>query len=572
MPVHNSDIAAAFREIADLLELQDANEFRVRAYRDAARTIDGLSGKLTDMVEDGEDLTELDNIGESTAEKIEEYIETGAIEQLDELRSEIPTGLREVMQVEGLGPKRTRELYDELGIENLDDLEQAAEDGEIADISGFGEKTEENIEEGVDRARETTSRTPLPTAEELSEPLVRLLGDIDGVDRVSVAGSFRRRKETVGDLDILVTCDDSERVMDAFVDYEDVVDVVSRGDTRSTVVLENDFHVDLRVVKDASYGAAMHYFTGSKEHNVACRQLGVERDLKINEYGIFDQDDERIGGEKEQDIYDVLEMDYVAPELREDRGELDAAREGALPELIELDDIRGDLHCHTGATDGRHSLRDMVEAAVEMGHDYLAITDHSKSMTVAAGLDADDLRKQFEAIDEVNDAFEGIEVLKGCEVDILEDGSLDLDDDILDELDIVVCSVHSKMNLGGDEQTERIIRAIEHPLCHIIGHPSGRLIGQREAYDVDIEAIIEAAAENDVALELNAQPERLDLDDRYCKQAKEAGVRIVISTDAHAQSDFRNIKYGVYQARRGWLEAGDVLNTMSTSDLLEWLE
>jgi DNA polymerase (family 10) len=572
MPVHNSDIADAFREIADLLELQDANEFRVRAYRDAARTIDGLSGKLTDMVDDDTDLTQLDNIGDSTADKIVEFIETGTMEQLEQLRAELPTGLREIMEVEGLGPKRTRELYDELGIENLDDLERAAEKGDIADVEGFGEKTEENIEEGVERARETTSRTPLPRAEELAEPLVDLLRDVDGVDRVTVAGSFRRRKETVGDLDILVTCDQADPVMDAFVGYEDVEDVISRGDTRSTIVLGNDFHVDLRVVKDQSYGAALHYFTGSKAHNVACRKRGVERDLKINEYGVFDEDDERIAGEDEADIYDVLDMNFVPPELREDRGEIEAAREGDLPKLVELDDIRGDLHCHTDASDGRHSMREMVEAAIDMGHDYLAITDHSKAMTVANGLDADALREQAERIAALDDEFDEITLLRSCEVDILEDGSLDLDDGILAELDIVVCSIHSKMDLDQDAQTERLISAIEHPECDIIGHPTGRLIASREAYDVDMEAVMDAARDHGVALELNAQPERLDLDDRLCKQARDAGIDIVISTDAHSTNEFTNLKFGVSQARRGWLEASDIINTRSLDDLRAWLE
>jgi DNA polymerase (family 10) len=360
--------------------------------------------------------------------------------------------------------------------------------------------------------------------------------------------------------------------MDAFVGYEDVEDVISRGDTRSTIVLGNDFHVDLRVVKDQSYGAALHYFTGSKAHNVACRKRGVERDLKINEYGVFDEDDERICGEDEADIYDVLDMNFVPPELREDRGEIEAAREGDLPKLVELDDIRGDLHCHTDASDGRHSMREMVEAAIDMGHDYLAITDHSKAMTVANGLDADALREQAELIAELDDEFDEITLLRSCEVDILEDGSLDLDDGILGELDIVVCSIHSKMDLDQDAQTERLISAIEHPECDIIGHPTGRLIASREAYDVDMEAVMDAAREHGVALELNAQPERLDLDDRLCKQAKEAGVAIVLSTDAHATNEFTNLKFGVNQARRGWLEASDIINTRSLDDLRAWLD
>ena len=566
MPVHNSDIAEVFDDIADLLDIKGGNDFRVRAYRNAARTVRDLSRNVTDLIEEGEDLTELPHIGDSTAEKIEEYVETGTMEKLEELRAEVPEGLRQVMDVEGLGPKRTHQLFEELGIKNLEDLSKAADAGKIAELEGFGEKTQQKILDGIERARDADHRTKFARAEELAEPLVDHLDAVDGVERVTIAGSYRRRKETVGDLDILVTCDESEDVMDAFTGYDDVEEVSSRGETRSTVILAGGFQVDLRVVEDKSYGAALHYFTGSKEHNIACRQLGVDEGYKINEYGVF-EDDERIAGQTEEEIYDLLEMDWVPPELREDRGEVEAAQKGELPDLVELDDIRGELHSHTTESDGRNTLREMVEAAVEFGHDYYAVSDHSKAMTVANGLDAERLAEQAGAIDELDEEFDEITLLKSCEVDILEDGSLDLDDEALSKLDIITCSVHSHFNLSEEKQTERFLKAMDNPHCHILGHLTGRLIGSRDAYPVSVEKIIEKAAETGTMIEINSQPDRLDLDDRHAKLAREKGVKIAITTDAHATGHLRNIKYGVNQARRGWLEADDVANTRTWKQL-----
>jgi len=569
MPVHNTDVAEMFDRMADLLEIQGANRFRVRSYRDASRTVSSLSADLADLVERGEDLTELSGIGDSLAGKIEQMVETGTVDQLEELESEVPLGLRDMMNVEGLGPKRVKSIWEELGAESLDELESLAREGRIREIEGFGPKTEQNILEGIGRARADRGRTRIDIAEQRAEAVIDHLRQLEEVERVVGAGSYRRREETVGDLDVLVVCEDSDRVMEEFVGYEDVVEVVSQGTTRSTVYLRGDFQVDLRVVPGESYGAAMKYFTGSKEHNVACRQRGIERDLKINEYGVFRGDEEeRVGGADEEEIYELIDMEYVPPELREARGEVEAAADGELPELVEVDEIRGELHSHTTASDGGNELREMVEAAREFGHDYLGITDHSKAMTVAGGLDADELREQMERIDALDDEYADFTILKGCEVDILEDGELDLPDDVLAELDYTVCSIHSQFGLDREEQTARLVRAIEHPQCDIVGHLTGRMIGKREGYDVNVERVLEAAAENGCMPEINGQPERLDLKDIHVKMAREMGLKVVVTTDAHGTDHFRFLRYGVDQARRGWLGAEDVANTRSVEEFL----
>ena len=389
--------------------------------------------------------------------------------------------------------------------------------------------------------------------------------------KVVAAGSYRRRRETVGDLDILVTCKKDSPVMDRFVDYSEIDEVVSKGDTRSTVYLRSGVQVDLRVVQEVSYGAALHYFTGSKAHNIAVRKLGQKKSLKINEYGVF-KDDDRIAGKTEEEVYEQVDLPYIEPELREDRGEIEAAQKDRLPRLITLDDIRGDLHMHTEATDGRCPLEEMVDKAKDLGYAYIAVTDHSQRVTMAKGLDARRLREQLEAIDELNEKLSGITVLKGIEVDILEDGSLDLPDEVLKELDLTVCSVHYNRNLSRKKQTERIIRAMDNPCFSILGHPTGRLINERQAYEVDIERIIEAAGERGCFLELDAQPSRLDLADTHCRLAKDRGVKIAISTDAHHLAGLDYMRLGISQARRGWLEPDDVINTRSLKELKKLLK
>lgn len=567
MPVHNTDIANIFSKVADLLEIQGANQFRVRAYRSAARTVSDLPQSLTDALEKGKDPSDLPGIGKDLAGKIREIAETGTLGLLRELEGDVPEKLSELMKVPGLGPKRVRTIHKELGVSDLEGLRKAAEEERIQGIEGFGKKTQQNILEAVRRVAPEESRIKLMEAEQRAEALIQYLRAGEGVQRVIIAGSYRRRKETVGDLDILAQCDPDSGIMKRFVDYEDVREVLSQGKTRSSVILRSGLQVDLRVLPEKSYGAALHYFTGSKAHNIAVRKIGVQRGLKINEYGVF-KGDKQVAGATEEEVYDQVSLPFIPPELREDWGEIDAAREGRLPHLIEVPDIRGDLHTHTTSTDGRADLRQMAEAARERGYSYLAVTDHSKRVTMAHGLDEERLARQIEEVDRLNEKLQGITLLKGIELDILKEGDLDLPDTILRRLDLRVCSVHYNRNLSRDKMTERILRAMENPLFNILAHPTGRLINERPPYDLDMEKIMEAARDCGCILEINAHPDRLDLSDRYCKMAKEMGVKIAISTDAHSPSDLNFMRFGIDQARRGWLEADDVVNTLDLKELL----
>jgi len=571
MPVHNEDVAAIFDEIADLLEIRGENPFRIRAYRNAARVIRDHSENLAVLVEQGADLTGLPGIGADLAGKIEEIVRTGKLAALEELRRGIPAGLLQMLQLPGLGPKKVKALHDRLGISSLAELQRAAEQGRIRELPGFGAKSEEKILEGIRARADTTRRFLRSVAVSYAEALVEYLRASAGVRRVTVAGSYRRGRETVGDLDILAIATRQSGIMDRFVGYDEVVEVLSKGTTRSSVILRSGIQVDLRVVPAKSYGAALHYFTGSKAHNIAVRRLGQKAGLKINEYGVF-RKDRYIGGRNEEDVFGAVGLPYIEPELREDRGEIEAAREGRLPRLITLGDVRGDLHMHSTATDGHHSIAEMAAAARARGYRYIAITDHSQRLTVAHGLDPRRLRRQMEEIDRLNERLSGIRVLKGIEVDILEDGSLDLPDDVLRDLDVVIGAVHSHFNLPRDKQTERILRAMDHPSFCILAHPTGRLLSSRQGYDVDMERILEHAAQRGCFLELNAHPERLDLNDIHCQKARELGVKISIGTDAHAVNDLDFMKYGISQARRGWLEAGDVINTRSLTELRKLLK
>ena len=571
MTVHNREIAEQFSHLADLLEIEGADAYRVRAYRQAAQTIAGLSESLADRAAAGEDLSALPHIGESLAEKIRTICETGHLPQLEEAEERLPAALSDLLEISGLGPKRVKALHQDLHIDNLQDLKQAVAEHRVRELSGFGAKSEQALADKLAQWQGPAERLPLIEAEEIARPLVHSLRGLDGVDQVTIAGSFRRRKETVGDLDILVTAAEGTSVMERFTGYDEVSEVVSQGETRATVLLRAGLQVDLRLVPAAAYGAALHYFTGAKAHNIAVRGLGVQRDLKINEYGVF-RGDERVGGRTEQEVYDAVDLPFIEPELREDRGEIEAAQEDRLPALIGLDDIRGDLHAHTKASDGHDSLRQMAEAAAERGYAYLAITDHSQHVTVAHGLDPQRMAAQIDAVDALNEELDGrIRVLKAVELDILADGSLDLPDDVLERLDLCVCAVHHKLDLPRQKQTERILRALDSQHCHILAHPRGRLIGKRAGYELDLERVMRAAAECGCALEVNAQPKRLDLDDSDCRLAKELGVRIAISTDAHSRSNLDYMRFGVDQARRGWLTADDVINTRGLDDLLALL-
>jgi len=573
MPVHNSDVADILDRVADLLDIQGANQFRVRAYRTASRTISGLSKSISEMVENGEELNKLPGIGKDLAVKIREIVETGTLRQLEEIEKTVPAELADLMDIGGLGPKRVGQLHKKLHIETLKGLEKAAREGKISTVKGFGKKTEENILDEIGRIQkgEGAGRLKLVVAEEITKPLLEYLRDIKGVKIAEAAGSYRRKKETVGDLDILVVCSEGERVMDEFVDYEDVDRVLSKGSTRSSIVLRSEFQVDLRVVEEESYGAALHYFTGSKEHNVAVRKLGQKRKLKINEYGVFNGE-KRVAGRSEEELYEQVELPYIEPELRENRGEIEAAQEGALPDLVTLDDIRGDLQSHTKYSDGNYTLKEMAEAAQERGYEYLAVTDHSRRVTMARGLDERRLREQIDKIEGINEKLKGFRLLKSIEVDILEDGSLDLPDSVLKELDLVVFSIHYNTNLSRKKQTKRVLRAMENRSVNIFSHPTGRIIGKREPYDIDIAKVMKEALDSGCFMEVNAQPERLDLNDVYCKRARDIGLKLAISTDAHNITDLDFMKWGVAQARRGWLGPDDVLNTRSWKELEKLLK
>ncbi len=571
MPIHNHDIAEIFEKVADLLEIEGANPFRVRAYRNAARVVSGLSQSLTDLAARGEDLTRLPGVGQDLAGKIQEIIKTGDLGLLKELEARTPPALALLMNVAGLGPKRVQILHEKLGITTTEDLKAAAEKGKIKDLKGFGPKIEQLVLEGLAQLAATEIRYKLVTVEPVAEALVKHLKGVPGVTEAIVAGSYRRRQETVGDLDVLVTCREAFRVMDAFTSYEDVSRVIARGDTKSAVVLRHGLQVDLRVVPQESYGSALHYFTGSKAHNIAVRHLGVQRGLKINEYGIF-RGEERLAGRTEAEVFAAVDLPFIEPELREDRGEIAAAQQGRLPQLVTLADLRGDLHAHTKATDGRNSLEEMAQAALARGYEYLAITNHSKRVSMAHGHDAKNLAAEIAEIDRLNGKLQGFVLLKSIEMDILEDGSLDLPDEILKELDLTVCAVHYHFNLSQEAQTARIIRAMDNPYFNILAHPSGRLIHRREPYEVDMERLMRAAKERGCFMELDAQPDRLDLIDIHCKLAKDLGVKVSISTDAHSTADLGFMRWGIGQARRGWLEAADVLNTRSWPELKKILK
>ena len=567
---HNADIARVFGEIADLLEIQQANPFRIRAYRNAARVVEDLQFDLAGNLAAGRELPKLPGIGADLGAKIREIAASGTCALLENLERQLPSGITDLLHIPGLGPKRVQRLYRELDVQTPEQLYRAARDGRLRALPGFGEKSELNVLQGVEAHLKRPGRYKLATAAQYAQAYADYLSRGPGAGRVALAGSFRRMRETVGDLDILVTATAPARVMQRFLAYPEVAQVLSRGETRSSVVLRAGIQVDVRVVADECYGAALHYFTGSKSHNIAMRKLGQERGLKINEYGVF-RGGERIAGETEESVYAAVGLPYIPPELREDRGEIEAARARALPRLVELDDLRGDLHVHTQASDGHGSIRDMALAARARGLRYLAITEHSRRLRLARGLDPRRLELQIDEIDRLNAELDGIRVLKGIEVDILADGTLDLPDRALADLDLVVGAVHSDFHLSRERQTERILKAFDHRYFDILAHPTGRLIERREPYDVDMLRIIRKAKQRGRFLELNAHPERLDLLDTHCRMAKDEGVLVSVNSDAHSAFDFEQLRYGIGQARRGWLEKADVLNTRPLAELLRLL-
>ncbi|MBT8429818.1 MAG: DNA polymerase/3'-5' exonuclease PolX [Gammaproteobacteria bacterium] len=566
MSIHNSEIADTFEKLADLLEIENANPFRVRAYRNAALTVRGHARSMAELVAEGEDLSKLPAVGRDLAAKIRTLVKTGELPALKQAEARTPGALRVMLKIDGLGPKRVRVLHQVLKIRSLRDLERAALNGRVRSVPGFGAKTEARIIEQIGQLSEVETRSGRLVAEEIAKPLVAYLQTIRGVRQVTLAGSFRRRRESVGDLDILVTATRNSAVMQRFVTYDEVVDVIAQGQTRATVRLHSGMQVDLRMVPQVSYGAALHYFTGSKAHNIAVRRLAMDHGLKLNEYGVF-RDEKRIAGRTEQEVFAAVGLPYIEPELRENRGEIEAALQDRLPLLVSGKDIRGDLHCHTKASDGHASLEEMAGAARAKGYEYLAISDHSRRVTVAHGLDATRLAEQIDAIDRLNETLEGLVLLKACEVDILDNGKLDLPDSILARLDLTVCAVHYKFALSRRRQTERILRAMDNPNFNVLAHPTGRLINHRQPYEVDLERLMRAARENGCFMELNAHPDRLDLTDEACLMAREIGLKVAISTDAHSTSSLDFMRFGIDQARRGWLSVDDVINTRSLKAL-----
>jgi DNA polymerase (family 10) len=566
--VQNRAIAERFALIADMLEVKGESIFRINAYRRAARAMEALTEDVAAIAGRGE-LTEIPGIGEATAAKIAEFLDTGTMKAYEELAASLPPGLTTLMSVPEVGPKTALLLHERLGVTSIEDLEAAARAGRIRDLPRMGAKTEANILKGIAMLRRSGARRPLGVVLPVATELIERLRRTPGVKEISVAGSLRRMKETIGDIDLLVTSKKPDAVMDAFVGAPQVEQVLARGPTRSSVVLEMGLQADLRVVEPAAFGAALQYFTGSKEHNVALRERAIKAGLKLNEYGVWrTADGTRVAGRTEAEVYKAVGVPWIPPELREDQGEIAAALAGTLPRLIEPDDIRGDLHIHTRWSDGSESAEGMARAARALGYEYICITDHSQSLKMAGGVTIDELRAHVLEVRRLSERA-GLAVLIGTECDILADGELDYPDDVLAELDVVIIAVHTRFKMSREAMTRRVVRAMEHGRAHILGHPTGRLLGQRDPYELDVEAVVDAAVRTGTALEINAAPERLDLRDTYARLARERGARLVIGTDAHTGDHLRHMTYGVSVARRGWVETSHVLNTLPLPKLLE---
>ena len=556
----NEQIGAIFDQLADLLEITEANPFRVRAYRSASRTISTTSESFESMVKDGTDLTQFQGIGKDLARQVVEIIETGVHSQLAELQAQVPAGVVDMLRIPGVGPKKVAVFFNKLNLTSLDELKAAAQAGQLAAMKGFGKKTEQSILDNIDMAAEAGKRISIAAARSAAEAVVEDLLKLDSVTQAAVAGSCRRRKESCGDLDVLATSSDPDAAMDRLAAHELVDSVLMRGGTKQRVRMKSGLELDLRVVPDESYGAAMQYFTGSKEHNVVVRQMAKDLGLKVNEYGVF-RDKEQIAGATEEDVYAALGLPWIPPELRENRLEFDYATAGEMPRLVEIGDIKGDLHMHTTASDGAASILEMAEAAKQRGLKYIAITDHSKRVSMANGLDAARLRTHWAEIKEARKQISGIEILCGIECDILEDATMDLDDEVLSEADWVVAVMHYGLQQPREQIMKRLMTAIKNPHVNIIGHPTGRMVGKREGADIDMTEMLKAAADHGVMMEINAHYKRLDLDDVNAAAARDLGIPIVISTDSHNVNGFDVLTYGVDQARRAGLTKDDVANT-----------
>jgi len=568
MEMEKKQIAEILREMAVLMELKGENPFKVRAYENASRIIEGLSEDLTELVQTGRILS-IKGIGSGIAEKIQKLIETGHLPEYEELKQAIPEGLIEMLKIQGMGPKKIKAVWEKLGITTVGELEYACRENRLVDLPGFGRKTQEKILQGIEMLKKFKERHLISEALAEAEILYEAIRDFPGVIRSQIAGSLRRWKETIKDIDILVSAEDKDRmaIMNHFTALPTVETVTAKGETKSSVVLKSGINADLRIVSDAQFPYALHHFTGSKEHNIAMREYANSLGLKMNEYGLF-RGQENIPCRDEAEIFHALGMDFIPPEMRENFGEIEAALAHQIPRLIEMDDLRGMIHVHSNYSDGVNSIEDLARACQQMGFEYLVLCDHSKATYYANGLDEERVKQQHAEIDAVNARLDGFRILKGTECDILPDGSLDYSDDVLATFDIVIVSIHSRFNMTEAEATERLIRAMENPYVTILGHPTGRLLLGRDGYPVDLVRVIDAAAELGVAIELNANPHRLDLDWRYCKYAREKGVKIAIGPDAHRIEGLADVRYGVGVARKGWLRKEDVLNTFSAEELL----
>jgi DNA polymerase (family 10) len=564
----NKELADLFERMADILEFKGENPFKINAYRKASRIIGDLTQDIEEIAESGK-LKDVPGIGEGMAQKIVEYLKTGKVSKYEEVRKGVSDELIAIMDIPGMGPKTLSMIHREKGISNLSQLERALEEGSLIGLFGIGEKKVENIKRGIQLLKQSKGRMNLGIAFPVAKRIVEALREKTGSRKIEWAGSLRRMRENIGDIDILATGPNKEKIIHNFTHLPEVKEVLASGETKASVIVEGGIQIDLRVVGEVSYGAALQYFTGSKAHNIHLRGIAKAKGIKINEYGVF-KGEKKIGGKEEKDVYLSLGMDWIEPELREDRGEIEAAQKGGLPKLVQESEIKGDLHIHSNWSDGTSSIEEIARAAQKRGYQYVVICDHSKSLRIAHGLDESRLMEQIEEIDRINEKMKGFQILKGSEVDILADGKLDFPEKILEKLDIVIGAIHSGFKQDKAKMTKRITRALENPYIHILAHPSGRLLGARDPYEIEIEELMEAAKKFGKALEINAYFERLDLNDIHCRKAKEMGIRVSIGTDAHHLDQMWMMSLGVAVARRGWLEDKDILNTFSLKEILKW--
>jgi DNA polymerase (family 10) len=565
----NKELAQIFEKMADILEFKGNNVFKINAYRKASRTLKDFLGDLKQLTEDGK-LKDIPGVGSGIAKKIEEYLKTGKITKYEEAKEGVSDELLNMLNIPGMGPKTLSLIHKRLKVSSLQELEEALHDGKLRDLPGMGEKKEENILRGIKLLQMSQKRMMLGEVLPLVDEVITALKKKGSISKIQTAGSLRRMRETIGDIDILATGKDNKKIVDDFIHLPTVTDVLAAGETKASVIVEVGTQVDLRVVPEDSYGAALQYFTGSKAHNVRIREMARSKGLKVNEYGIF-KADKKIGGAKEQDIYDVLHLPMMPPEMREDRGEIEAALKGKLPHLIELRDIKGDFHVHSEWSDGSATIEELAQKAKELGYEYIVIADHSQSLKIGNGLTEDELAEKIQEIKEINRKLSGVTVLSAAEVDIKADGTLDYSDELLKDLDVVIAAIHSGFKQTEEVITRRALKALDNPYVHILAHPTGALIGYREPYSVDLEKVMRKAADKNVALEINAYYERLDLNDTACRRAKELGAKMAIGTDSHHLDQLWMMKLGVAVARRGWLEPTDVLNTYGIKKLKGWV-